>query len=196
MEIADDWHVAILLAQRLDDGRHGTRRSLVIHRHAHDLRAARASASVCSTVPFTSAVSVLVIDCTTTGASPPTKTCRCVLYGFSARIGEVIKLYVIAFMGPDAQQEETIRPLAAKALAHALSIAGGAFVKQNPEFLGNSATILSASPDRGYCIPVGIKPTRPEATATTCCGGKVLLQRRFRDEQHRGLGPEQRVIGA
>src|ERR1700722_20983549 len=33
---------------------------------------ARASAATCSTVPLTSAVSVLVIDCTTIGAPPPT----------------------------------------------------------------------------------------------------------------------------
>ena len=35
---------------------------------------ARASAATCATVPAMSAVSVLVIDCTTTGASPPSST--------------------------------------------------------------------------------------------------------------------------
>src|SRR6202022_1513837 len=35
---------------------------------------ARASAAICATVPATSAVSVLVIDCTTIGAPPPTAT--------------------------------------------------------------------------------------------------------------------------
>src|SRR5262249_3322894 len=35
---------------------------------------ARASAATCRAVPSTSAVSVLVMDCTTTGASPPTMT--------------------------------------------------------------------------------------------------------------------------
>src|SRR3977135_1829531 len=35
---------------------------------------ARARAATCSTVPATSAVSVLVIDCTTIGAPPPTAT--------------------------------------------------------------------------------------------------------------------------
>src|SRR5207253_2176630 len=35
---------------------------------------ARDSASICATVPATSAVSVLVIDCTTIGAPPPTAT--------------------------------------------------------------------------------------------------------------------------
>ena len=35
---------------------------------------ARASAAICCTVEGTSAVSVLVIDCTTTGASDPTTT--------------------------------------------------------------------------------------------------------------------------
>src|SRR5215475_1747958 len=35
---------------------------------------ARASEATCSTVEATSAVSVLVIDCTTTGASEPTRT--------------------------------------------------------------------------------------------------------------------------
>ncbi len=35
---------------------------------------ARASAAICCTVDSTSAVSVLVIDCTTTGASEPTIT--------------------------------------------------------------------------------------------------------------------------
>jgi hypothetical protein len=42
---------------------------------------ARASASTCRAVPAASSVSVLVIDCTTTGApppmrTPPTATCR------------------------------------------------------------------------------------------------------------------------
>ena len=37
-------------------------------------RLARANAAICSTVPATSAVSVLVIDCTTIGAPPPTAT--------------------------------------------------------------------------------------------------------------------------
>src|SRR6201991_840796 len=36
--------------------------------------AARDSAAICSTVPAMSAVSVLVIDCTTIGAPPPTAT--------------------------------------------------------------------------------------------------------------------------
>jgi hypothetical protein len=35
---------------------------------------ARASAAICCTVDSTSAVSVLVIDCTTTGTSDPTTT--------------------------------------------------------------------------------------------------------------------------
>jgi hypothetical protein len=35
---------------------------------------ARAKAATCFAVPSTSAVSVLVIDCTTTGAPPPTVT--------------------------------------------------------------------------------------------------------------------------
>src|SRR5580692_3332961 len=35
---------------------------------------ARANAATCATVPATSAVSVLVIDCTTIGAPPPTAT--------------------------------------------------------------------------------------------------------------------------
>src|SRR5712691_8434461 len=35
---------------------------------------ARANAAICATVPATSAVSVLVIDCTTIGAPPPTAT--------------------------------------------------------------------------------------------------------------------------
>src|ERR1700726_2808643 len=35
---------------------------------------ARESAAICATVPSTSAVSVLVIDCTTIGAPPPTAT--------------------------------------------------------------------------------------------------------------------------
>ena len=35
---------------------------------------ARASAATCFAVPSASAVSVLVIDCTTTGAPPPTVT--------------------------------------------------------------------------------------------------------------------------
>src|ERR1035438_9705371 len=36
---------------------------------------AKARAATCSMVPATSAVSVLVIDCTTTGTSQPTRTC-------------------------------------------------------------------------------------------------------------------------
>ena len=42
--------------------------------NAHGSEPARASAATCATVASMSAVSVLVMDCTTTGASPPTMT--------------------------------------------------------------------------------------------------------------------------
>src|SRR3984893_8775163 len=44
---------------------------------------ASASSTVCRNVDSTSAVSVLVMDCTTTGAPPPTRTCpTCTAYVF------------------------------------------------------------------------------------------------------------------
>ena len=46
---------------------------------------ASARAATCSIVPATSAVSVLVIDCTTTGTSQPTRTCPILTVGVFLR---------------------------------------------------------------------------------------------------------------
>jgi hypothetical protein len=46
---------------------------------------ARARAATCSIVPGMSAVSVLVIDCTTTGTSQPTRTCPILTVGVFLR---------------------------------------------------------------------------------------------------------------
>jgi hypothetical protein len=46
---------------------------------------ASARAATCSMVPATSAVSVLVIDCTTTGTSQPTRTCPILTVGVFLR---------------------------------------------------------------------------------------------------------------
>jgi hypothetical protein len=51
----------------VDDLRHGCRGGLGVDRDAHQFRAGRASAITWFTVEATSAVSVLVIDCTTIG---------------------------------------------------------------------------------------------------------------------------------
>src|SRR5436189_4332460 len=46
---------------------------------------ARANAAICATVPSISAVSVLVIDCTTIGAPPPTATLPTMTWVVSCR---------------------------------------------------------------------------------------------------------------
>jgi hypothetical protein len=62
------------LRSRSLDVRHGGRGLVAVDRDAHDLRAGARQRATCATVPSTSAVSVLVIDCTTIGAPPPTAT--------------------------------------------------------------------------------------------------------------------------
>ncbi len=47
---------------------------VVVDRDAHQLRARAGERGTCWAVEAASAVSVLVIDCTTTGASEPTRT--------------------------------------------------------------------------------------------------------------------------
>ena len=74
VEVADERHVAADLEQPLLDVRHGGGGLVAVDRDAHDLGAGAASAATWRTVPSMSAVSVLVIDCTTTGAPPPTVT--------------------------------------------------------------------------------------------------------------------------
>ena len=74
MEVADDGNADALLVEFLDDGRDGGGRIFVVHGDAHQFGPARASATPACTVEGTSAVSVLVMDCTTTGASLPTRT--------------------------------------------------------------------------------------------------------------------------
>src|SRR5208337_2299158 len=58
---------------------------------------ASARAATCSMVPATSAVSVLVIDCTTTGTSQPTRTCPILTVGvFLRRISAIHPVYLQA----------------------------------------------------------------------------------------------------
>jgi hypothetical protein len=61
MEVADQRHVHFHAVELFADRRHGGGRGRGVDRDA---------------VPIASAVSVLDIDCTTTGASPPTQTLR------------------------------------------------------------------------------------------------------------------------
>jgi hypothetical protein len=65
VEVADDGDAEAALVKALDDVRNGCGGVLIVDRDANDLRARER----------TSAVSVLVIDCTTTGTSQPTRTC-------------------------------------------------------------------------------------------------------------------------
>ena len=75
VEVADDGHAQAALLQALDDVRHGGCRVLVVDRDAHDLRAGKSQGrDLFDGAIATSAVSVLVIDCTTTGTSQPTRT--------------------------------------------------------------------------------------------------------------------------
>ena len=62
---------------------------------------ARASAATCATVPATSAVSVLVIDCTTTGAPPPTCTPPTIT-GMEVRRGRGAERYPVILCFPVA----------------------------------------------------------------------------------------------
>ena len=75
MEIADQRHVDAALAQAVADMRHRGGGLVAIDRDADHLRAGtRQCCDLVRPSPSTSAVSVLVIDCTTTGAPPPTAT--------------------------------------------------------------------------------------------------------------------------
>ena len=74
MEVADDRHPHAQRIKLLDDGRDRGCGFFVVDRDPHQLGAGRARAATCLTVEGISAVSVLVIDCTTTGASLPTLT--------------------------------------------------------------------------------------------------------------------------
>ena len=75
VEVADQRHVHAHLQELVLDVRHGGRRLVAVDRDAHDLRAgARERRDLPDGCRSTSAVSVLVIDCTTIGAPPPTFT--------------------------------------------------------------------------------------------------------------------------
>lgn len=76
MEIADQGNRTAGVVQALTDFRHlryAASGELTVMRTSSE--PASASSITCRTVAATSAVSVLVIDCTTTGASEPTMTC-------------------------------------------------------------------------------------------------------------------------
>ena len=72
VEVADQRHGHAHLRQPVADVRHGLGGLVAVDRDAHDLGAgAGERRPICRAVASTSAVSVLVIDCTTMGASPP-----------------------------------------------------------------------------------------------------------------------------
>jgi hypothetical protein len=74
MEVADDGHADALLVELLDDVGTACAASSLFTVTRTSSEPARARAATCCTVPGMSAVSVLVMDCTTTGASEPTRT--------------------------------------------------------------------------------------------------------------------------
>ena len=74
MEIADQRRIDAALAQAVADMRNGGGGFLAVDRDAHHFGPARERAATWAIVPSISAVSVLVIDCTTIGAPPPTAT--------------------------------------------------------------------------------------------------------------------------
>ncbi len=75
MEVADERHAHAQLREPLLDVRHGGRRLVAVDGDAHELGAGAPPAPPPGArSPPTSAVSVLVIDCTTIGAPPPTMT--------------------------------------------------------------------------------------------------------------------------
>ncbi len=75
VEVADQRHVAARCAQPVADLRNGCGRLVGVDRDAHELRAGlRQLAHLVRAVASTSAVSVFVIDWTTTGTPPPTVT--------------------------------------------------------------------------------------------------------------------------
>ncbi len=75
VEVADERHAAAALHEPIADVRHGLGGFVAVDGDAHQLASRRAPAPPpAPTVPSMSAVSVLVIDCTTTGCLPPTTT--------------------------------------------------------------------------------------------------------------------------
>jgi len=82
MEVADQRRGDAALAQAVADMRYGGRGFLAVDRDPHQFGAGAARAATWAMVPSMSAVSVLVIDCTTIGAPPPTaifRTMTCVV---------------------------------------------------------------------------------------------------------------------
>src|SRR6185437_6869987 len=71
---------------------------------------ARTNAATCSTVEDTSAVSVLVMDCTTTGASDPTRTLPIVQVTLLRR--------TIVAMGKSSLAEDATSSVVAELLTH------------------------------------------------------------------------------
>ncbi len=75
VKIADDRHAQAALLETFNDVRNGGRSVFVVHRDANELRAGKGQRrNLFNGAIATSAVSVLVIDCTTTGTSQPTRT--------------------------------------------------------------------------------------------------------------------------
>ena len=72
MEVADERHVHAQLREPVADRRTAAAASASLTVMRTSSEPARASALICCAVPSMSAVSVLVIDCTTIGAAPPT----------------------------------------------------------------------------------------------------------------------------
>ena len=71
VEVADQRHVDAHAREPLADMRHRGRRFRRVDGDAHELRAGARELRDLRAVASTSAVSVLVIDCTTIGAPPP-----------------------------------------------------------------------------------------------------------------------------
>ena len=67
VEVANDRVSSSLFSPSFNDVRDGLCGLVIVHGDAHHLGTGRASAAICCTVLSTSAVSVFVIDCTTTG---------------------------------------------------------------------------------------------------------------------------------
>ena len=74
VEVADQRHVDAHRGEPLADVRHGGGGLVAVDGDAHELGAGARQRRDLATVASTSAVSVLVIDCTTIGAPPPTIT--------------------------------------------------------------------------------------------------------------------------
>ncbi len=74
VEVADQRHVDAELREPVADMRHRGGGLVAIDRDAHELGAGMRQRGDLRAVASMSAVSVLVIDCTTIGAPPPTMT--------------------------------------------------------------------------------------------------------------------------